>query len=788
MLGAQSPSKAPAARASTFRSATSPARSAGVRAAAAGRGPRKPRVVPKAAKRLRASPSGAAVAARGSPPAAATGGAPTAAQLRAQVAELAAARVVSPAVRSAARRSSVRQRAESASASASTEGAGADGRFGAPNLAAAAPRCAEPSAEPSAERQSLGADGGIETGGSDSGGDTFTDALAAERAGTPRTRFNTFVRRTVTADEAESSDDFDDDDEASRDRRGGARFGRRSKSHGEFLADAKRRASAKGVVARASASVATSAPRKTSLSLPPSASQRETMLAAMHAALKANAGGGDAGVAPPALPARPSHAGDRQLQAAWANEVGEITMELEAETAKSGKTPDLLRGWLYKPDFGREEFASTPEVAAGGKYGVSAAPRASTYAALAVKKKKKGLKGMLKKKKKEHKADGEESEDEAPKPLPRGPEELSALISHRRVQRRYFAVTQDWGELSYFSAEKCGAKAYCGAIDLTTLVDVVGVVLSTEGGGHTIAPKLGEMHALARALRRGQPCYLVTLYTSKYCQPHPQCYCLVTPDRAEASMWLATLRAAVQRHKQREEATQHKIRMKAQISLRPGGSGGGGGASAMYAGLGAVAEEEAAGSPVDALSPRAERGGAQGVGAAPVLRVRPSGARAAPRAKPVRRRIKSAASELWHASESQTMLEGIGGSADGTAASAGAMAATASPSRARAPSVRIQTSATGEDRVELPLNITVGTWNLGAEVPTHDELMRFCATGTTHDEVGSSGEHGESASSEGAAAPPLPGSPARAEGVVDLQGTREALRELGHNPSEGWLA
>ena len=41
---------------------------------------------------------------------------------------------------------------------------------------------------------------------------------------------------------------------------------------------------------------------------------------------------------------------------------------------------------------------------------------------------------------------------------------------------------------------------------------------------------------------------------------------------------------------------------------------------------------------------------------------------------------------------------------------------------------------------------------------------------------------------EAAGAPPLPGSPARAEGVVDLQGTKEALRELGHHPSEGWLA
>jgi hypothetical protein len=401
--------------------------------------------------------------------------------------------------------------------------------------------------------------------------------------------------------------------------------------------------------------------------------------------------------------------------------------------------------------FAIEEFASKPEVAAGGKSGVTAAPRASTSAAMEMKKKKKGLKGMLKKKKKEHKADGDESEDEASKPLPRGAEELAALISHRRVQRRYFAVTQDWGELSYFSAEKCGAKAYCGAIDLTTLVDVVGVVLSSEGGGHTLAPKLGEMHPLARALRRGEPCYLVSLYTSMYCQPHPQCYCLVTHERAHASMWLATLRAAVQRHKQREEATQQKIRLRAQISLRPGGSGGGAGArgaaGAMYAGLGALPEEENEGPPSE------ERGGAAGVHAA---RTPPR-----PKAKPTRRRIKSAASELWHASEAHDALEGIGADLAADAAQAEATAtAAASPDRAaacaRPPSVRIQTSATGEERVELPLAMTVGTWNLGAEVPTHDELMRFCATGTTHDASGSSVENGESASSEDAAAPPLP--------------------------------
>ena len=46
----------------------------------------------------------------------------------------------------------------------------------------------------------------------------------------------------------------------------------------------------------------------------------------------------------------------------------------------------------------------------------------------------------------------------------------------------------------------------------------------------------------------------------------------------------------------------------------------------------------------------------------------------------------------------------------------------------------------------------------------------------------------QGAAAEDAAAPPLPGSPARVEGVVDLQGTRQALRELGHHPSEGWFA
>ena len=49
-------------------------------------------------------------------------------------------------------------------------------------------------------------------------------------------------------------------------------------------------------------------------------------------------------------------------------------------------------------------------------------------------------------------------------------------------------------------------------------------------------------------------------------------------------------------------------------------------------------------------------------------------------------------------------------------------------------------------------------------------------------------QEAQGTAAEDAAAPPLPGSPARAEGVVDLQGTREALRELGHHPSEGWFA
>ena len=41
---------------------------------------------------------------------------------------------------------------------------------------------------------------------------------------------------------------------------------------------------------------------------------------------------------------------------------------------------------------------------------------------------------------------------------------------------------------------------------------------------------------------------------------------------------------------------------------------------------------------------------------------------------------------------------------------------------------------------------------------------------------------------EDAGPPPLPGSPAQAEAPVDLQAAREALRELGHQPREGWLA
>jgi len=46
----------------------------------------------------------------------------------------------------------------------------------------------------------------------------------------------------------------------------------------------------------------------------------------------------------------------------------------------------------------------------------------------------------------------------------------------------------------------------------------------------------------------------------------------------------------------------------------------------------------------------------------------------------------------------------------------------------------------------------------------------------------------EGGAAEDTGPPPLPGSPARAEATVDLQGAREALRELGHRPTEGWLA
>jgi hypothetical protein len=242
----------------------------------------------------------------------------------------------------------VRQRAESASA--------AEGGAAARALSVVAAR----------RRSFAGAaDGDSEMGGSDSGSDTFVDALAGERGGTPRTRFDTFVRRGVAADEAESSsDDFDEGDEAVRDTRRSASaqrlVGRRSRSHGVLDREAKRHAAAEAAAVRGSArasmtAASTEALRKKSLSLPPSASAREDLLATMHAALKANAAtAGAGGAAAPALPARPSQASDRQLQAAWANEVDEITMELEAETAKSGSTPDLLRGWLYKPDFGRE--------------------------------------------------------------------------------------------------------------------------------------------------------------------------------------------------------------------------------------------------------------------------------------------------------------------------------------------------------------------------------------------------------------------------------------------------
>ena len=49
-------------------------------------------------------------------------------------------------------------------------------------------------------------------------------------------------------------------------------------------------------------------------------------------------------------------------------------------------------------------------------------------------------------------------------------------------------------------------------------------------------------------------------------------------------------------------------------------------------------------------------------------------------------------------------------------------------------------------------------------------------------------EEAQGGATEDAGPPPLPGSPAQAEAPVDLQAAREALRELGHQPGEGWLA
>ena len=78
--------------------------------------------------------------------------------------------------------------------------------------------------------------------------------------------------------------------------------------------------------------------------------------------------------------------------------------------------------------------------------------------------KKKGLKGLLKSAKKDKvKGKSNKGASSVPSELPRGAEALCKLLSQKRVQRRYFALTAGWGELSYFKSEGCSVDGYCGA-------------------------------------------------------------------------------------------------------------------------------------------------------------------------------------------------------------------------------------------------------------------------------------------------------------------------------------
>jgi len=402
---------------------------------------------------------------------------------------------LSPAVAAAARRSNVR----------GVGGCLPDGGLAPPpgipmSRRAASARAVSAAAERAAAAQSAvantdhlldGAENDEEaTSRSDSGGDLFSEDEDPLSPLTPQRRFTAIMRRE--ADKEEESEDFDDlyQEGGERHRRNTSASDRVSEIGSDFS----------GAASDSSGS------RKPSMSLPAGtggdavraqiAGQLDGREQTQNARLPPrprSSGGSRALSRQPSVSAPLLHvagawgapvtaiAGEAAdvpdnvaagMQTAWAAEVDVAERALNAASRSGGGAPpSLLRGWLFKPDFSRTEFSAEPTAALDG--GGDAAPSADVYKAMKPKggkTKKKGLKGLLKgakkeKKKKQDKDKGKSNKgaSSVPSELPRGAEALCKLLSQKRVQRRYFALTAGWGELSYFKSEGCSVDGYCGA-------------------------------------------------------------------------------------------------------------------------------------------------------------------------------------------------------------------------------------------------------------------------------------------------------------------------------------
>jgi len=228
----------------------------------------------------------------------------------------------------------------------------------------------------------------------------------------------------------------------------------------------------------------------------------------------------------------------------------------------------------------------------------------------------------------------------------------------------------------------------------------------------------------------------------------------MTPDREAATQWHATLRAAVARHARREEKMRAKIAMKAQVSLRapmgtgfvdfglagtPPRGGGAGSKSRTRHRIHSAASELWHDSEHDGSS--GSGGGASGTARLCGIAEDASSSADAASPKQHKQRMAEAASNLWHnsSSSSSSVIGGrhrasaAGGQhsmdgfplspsqkADDMPSSLGDettvhAAATTSTKGAGGGAGTASSSDTFTD-IELPVNLMVGSWNLGSEV------------------------------------------------------------------------